>query len=115
MCSHQAITQAAGYYEGYITASLIEQLAFNIDLFAFVPPDNLAEYLLANQEFTAQNIQQAQSLPPGDPMRAYWYHVSLTLVQLSGINRGYQAYRHGWFELLLFVPTLILRRQRQRD
>jgi hypothetical protein len=35
------------------------------------------------------SIEAARSLPPSDPLRAYWLHVSHVLTQLQGVADGY--------------------------
>jgi len=87
--------QAAGMYEGYATAPLIEQFAYNSGLYGFQPTTALAEFLQTNDAYMATNIAQAATLPAGDPQRIYWHHVNLILTQLSGVYQGYQDARHG--------------------
>ena len=86
---------AAGFYEGYATADLIEYGCFNQGLYNFTPTAELADFISENQAFMAQQFEAALSLPAGNPTRIYWYQVSLVLDQLNGLYAGYQSVRNN--------------------
>lgn len=95
-----AITaSAAGFGEGYITAERIALHASNTGA-AAVPSQKLSDFLSENDKFMAQSISAAQSLPNGDPLKQYWYHVNLVLLQLQGICAGYNASDYGKAHLM---------------
>jgi hypothetical protein len=98
---------AAGFYEGSVTATLIEQNAYNSGLYTYQPSAGLAQFLQENTAFMSKMINESTSLPAGNPGRAYWYHVNLILAQLNGIYQGYQDARHNkgnvTADMILFI------------
>jgi hypothetical protein len=90
-----SFAQAAGYFEGYSSATEIEQKVYNGELHNFVYAADTAAWLDANRLFMSDMIVEAQSLPAGHPRRIYWYQLGLVLDQLSGMYRGYLAARNG--------------------
>ena len=103
-------SQAAGMYEGFATATQIEQNAYNSGLYGYTPTAALSQFLTENQvndrrwtrrshialqDFMSQQITAAKNLPAGNPTRVYWYHVDLVLTQLGAVYAGYQDARHG--------------------
>ena len=71
--AHVTPKQAAGFYESYVTATQIEQFAFNSGLYDYQPPAGLSQYLTRNQAFMSKMINETASLPASNADRTYWY------------------------------------------
>ncbi len=70
-----ALRQAAGFYEGSVTATQLEQFCYNSGFYTFIPAPPLATFLGANMAFMQAQINESLSLPYGHPLRIYWHHV----------------------------------------
>eukprot|EP00042_Codosiga_hollandica_P055829 m.790454 g.790454 ORF g.790454 m.790454 type:complete len:574 (-) comp59202_c1_seq10:90-1811(-) len=112
----ETMAEGAGYLEGYLTSTQIDDYAWNQKVKDYLPSPTLAEFFTNNTEFTRSNLQRSRNFPPGNATRAYWWHVHLVGKQLVGLHQGYSNISDTHYvtvEDILFlnmqseIPTLI--------
>ncbi len=94
---------AAGYFEGFVTSTRLEQTAINAGVYNYsVAP--ILNFIKTNEQWMDSMVALLPKMQIGSYDQLIWYQVSLVRSQLRGMEAGYLAGRKHTGVIITPVP-----------